>query len=519
MASSTATRTYKDALNLLSQLQSNKAVTNLFSPSPTTGAAVPAGDLNALAIPEMIAWLRRAGYTPSDLSALRCIHIAGTKGKGSTAALAAAILSHYSAATTASPAPVGVYTSPHLASVRERIVLDGEAISEAAFARYFFEVWDRMTEGAIKDGVVVPDGVAGGVEGPATKPFYFRFLTIMAWHVFLNEGVKSAVIECGIGGEYDPTNLLPPEAVTAAVVTQLGLDHVAMLGDTVEKIAWNKAGIFKKGMKAFTRKLPSSQEGVMNVLRERAREKDAVLVEISDEDVEAWGGVDGALLQGPFQKYNMALAVAAAREHVLQTGGQFEGEFGQAGYRLESMPSEFKAGLREATLRGRCEIYKDEDGIEWFLDGAHTEDSLAGIGQWFASKAAEQDAQRILVFNQQDRDSASLLRTLLTSTKAGIQSSSAKTFEYAVFTRNDEKPAAAGESDRDLLVQNAACEVMSDFEPETHASSQASVEASIELVRSYAKESRAKGKACKVLVTGSFHLVGPVIKSIEHVEC
>ena len=516
MASPTANRSYEHALDMLSQLQSNKAVTNLFSPNPATTG--PTDDLNALAIPEMQAWLRRAGYTPADLSALRCVHVAGTKGKGSTAALTAAILTQYAAATTPGSSPVGTYSSPHVASVRERIALDGKAIPKELFARYFFEVWDRLTEGAVRDGVVVPEEVGGGVEGPATKPFYFRFLTIMAWHVFLREGVRSAVVECGIGGEYDPTNLLPPEAVTAAVVTQLGIDHVAMLGDTVEKIAWHKSGVFKKGVTAYTRKLPPSQEGVMDVLRKRAEEKETRLVEISDEEVEAWGGVEGAALQGPFQKYNMALAVAAAREHILRTGGRFDGDFANSNYRLGSIPPEFEAGLRQAALRGRCEVYKDEYGVEWFLDGAHTEDSIAGIGQWFASMTAEPDTQRILVFNQQDRDSAGLLRTLLASATGGI-GSTARTFSHAIFTRNEEKPPADGEPARDLAVQESTCEAMREVEPRTQSSTQDAVETTVELVRGIAKESRAQGKSCKVLVTGSFHLVGPMIKSIEHVEC
>ncbi|KAK1764769.1 FolC bifunctional protein [Phialemonium atrogriseum] len=520
MASSPTTRTYEEALRLLSQLQSNKAVTNLFTPpTSTTTTTKPAVDLNALAIPEMHAWLRRAGYTPADLSALRCVHVSGTKGKGSVSALTASILTRWwqhqqqQQQQHVVVGPVGTYSSPHVASVRERIAVDGRPVDRETFARYFFEVWDRLSEAAVRE-----DGVAAGeAAGPSTKPFYFRFLTILALHVFVREGCRSAVVECGIGAEYDATNVLPEGAVTAAVVTQLGVDHVAMLGGTVEEIAWHKAGVFKRGVRAFTRGAGPGREGVMEVLRGRAAEKGAVLVEVDDAEVEAWGGVADAALQGPFQKYNMALAVAAAREHILRLGGRFDGEFAKDDYPLRSMPPEFEAGLREATLRGRCEVYVDGDGVEWFLDGAHTEDSLAGIGQWFASRAAGPDVRRVLLFNQQDRDPAALLPALLASSKAGI--GSARAFEYAVFTRNEEKMPAAGEPSRDLAVQTKACEVMRNFDPETRCVTQAAVEPSMELVRGFAREAKEEGKHCKVLVTGSFHLLGAVIKSIEHVEC
>ncbi len=203
--------------------------------------------------------------------------------------------------------------SPHVASVRERIMLGGQPIAKELFAHYVFDTWNRLSATARRErGGAVDAEPAGSYDGPATKPFYFRFLTLVAFHVFLSEAVRSAVVECGIGGEYDATNVLPPEAVTAAAVTRLGVDHVAMLGGTVEEIAWHKAGVFKRGVPAFTVRIPG-QDGAIRVLRERAVEKEAAgLVEISTENVEQWEGVPGARLGGAFQKYNMALAVAAA---------------------------------------------------------------------------------------------------------------------------------------------------------------------------------------------------------------
>ena len=120
---------YDDALRRLSQLQSNKTITNLFSNTDPNNAP-PTGDLNALAMPEMLAWLSRTGYTPSSLAAsgLRCVHVAGTKGKGSVSTLIASILTQYATPenTNTLGDKVGLYTSPHVLSVRERIQINGE---------------------------------------------------------------------------------------------------------------------------------------------------------------------------------------------------------------------------------------------------------------------------------------------------------------------------------------------------------------------------------------------------------
>ncbi|AEO69941.1 uncharacterized protein THITE_2096971 [Thermothielavioides terrestris NRRL 8126] len=588
---------YAAALARLAQLQSNRAVTSLFdkAPAPPAGtgtgsgtgtgtgsdtdkpAAPAAADLNALAIPEMLAWLRRAGYSGSSLAdaGVRCVHVAGTKGKGSVSALIAAILAQYGTARTGagtgagagteagdvqargvSVGPVGLYTSPHVLSPRERIVLDGEPLAPARFARYVEELWARFTRAARDEAAAAAarrggplgagssngDDAGGGggeaagglgslseaelaeLDGPATKPFYFRFLTILALHVFLAEGARSAVVECGIGGEYDATSalLLPPSdggdgAVSAAVVTQLGLDHVGMLGDTVEKIAWHKSGVFKPGVKAFTRRLPAAQAGVMEVLRARAREKGATLVEVRDEDVEAWGGVEGARLQGPFQKHNMALAVHAAREHLLRIGVRFEGRFGTDEWSLSDIPPEFVRGLKEASLRGRCEVFEDADGVMWHLDGAHTDDSLAGVGRWFAGRTRG-DSVRVLLFNQQERDPGPLLGALFAGAQAQQDTDGQPVFTHAIFTRNEEQKPADGE-ERDLSAQTKAAAAVRDLGTTTQVTVRDAVQTAVNEVRAIAAQARKDGKSCQVLVTGSFHLVGPVLKTISNVEC
>lgn len=503
------TPTYDNALHLLSLLQSNKTVINLFT------ASANSDDINASAIPEMTAWLSRAGYNPSDLSHLRCIHVAGTKGKGSTCAFTSSILRQYPEVA----GRVGTYTSPHLVTVRERICLDGEPISQDKFTTYFFELWNRLSDEARKTGDELPGGDELGADGPSTKPFYFRFLTLLAFHAFLREGIKSAVVECGIGGEYDSTNVLPPEAVTASVITQLGLDHVAMLGNTVEKIAWNKAGIFKKDVPAYTYQAGRPEnDSVLKVLADKARERATTLSPIDDKALQVWEGVHNPNLEGAFQKSNMALAAVASRRHLQTLGHKFEEPFfDNAGSpvpsKLGDMPQPFATGLQTAKLRGRCETIS-QDRIQWYLDGAHTQDSLIQVAKWYAGKIAEGDSIPVLIFQQQDRDSTALLQTLLDTLHEETKVPNRKIFHHAFCPTNEvhsfmRKP--------DMSNPRRNCDVVRQFCPFTAAIPADSISTALDMARNVmlgSKKSKDNFKV-QVLVTGSFNLVGPALRLLE----
>lgn len=486
-----SSRGYQEALDKLSSLRSNKATTQLFEKPKHAQKSSSSGkqDLNAAALPEMLQWLHRAGYSPSDLTRMRHIHVAGTKGKGSVCAYATSILRQYKT--------VGTYTSPHLVSPRERIAINGEAISQEVFCKAFFEIWDRFTEAAVRDGM---DGVRAA--GPESKPFLFRFLTILAWHIFLEQGIKDVVIECGIGGEYDATNVLPPRAVSAAVIAQLGIDHVAMLGDTVEKIAWHKAGILKPGVKGFTLNL-ASQPSVMDVLRCRATEKGAQLTELSTDDINRWGGVSG-ILRGDFQKNNQALALAAVREHL--------GMASEPTAVLDNLPDKMVLGLQKARLRGRCEVIR-QDGTEWLIDGAHTKDSLDEVAKWLA-QSIRPDEKVILVFNQQDRDANVLLEGLVGAVKRETRREN--TFVHALFTRNeDTKHLYQVSGDVDMSVQEGAATSMKALAPDCQTAVFDNLHDAIAQVRRLAADEKLVGGETKVLVTGSLYLVGGILRALE----
>lgn len=393
------TRTYSEALRLLDSLQSNRTVVSAVSDASR--------DMNQDAMPEMLEWTRKAGYEASDLRRLRCIHVAGTKGKGSVCAMIENILLQYrgenqqlTEGKRSQIGKVGLYTSPHLVTVRERIRIDGLPISEPLFARYFFDLWDRFSTPAATS--IVPD-----TQSSETKPAYFRYLTLLAFHTFMKEGVETAVVECGIGGEYDSTNILPPEAVTVTAITRLGLDHIGMLGDTVEKIAWHKAGIMKAGVPAYTvEQVPGAQE----VLASRAFEKDVTLQVVKRhpalEDLKLG-------LEGDFQKDNASLAIVVAGLH-LQTLGIIVQPT------QESISEEIRQGLETVKWPGRCEV-REDGNIQWLIDGAHTIDSIKETAKWFVKKVREADESlrpptaTMLIFNQQDRDARTLVKTLISA--------------------------------------------------------------------------------------------------------
>jgi len=293
-----------------------------------------------------------------DFNRLGLVHVAGTKGKGSTCAYVDSILNQYRL-SKGFPSKVGLFTSPHLIEVRERIQINLKPISQDSFAKYFFEVWDKLEESALSLG-----------EPVEAKPGYFRYLTLVAFHAFLRENVDAAVFEVGIGGEHDSTNIIDRPVATG--ITTLGLDHVELLGRTVDKIAWQKAGIFKKDSPAFS--VPQVDEA-MPVLFDRAKEKNCELTIVPIDDRMQTVKISP---DEEFQRKNASLAVSLAEEYLINHGMY-------AREASSPLPEEFKTGLEVVVWRGRCEIIV-QGTQTWYVDGAHTVDSLTVAGQW-VSKA------------------------------------------------------------------------------------------------------------------------------------
>lgn len=473
---------------------------------------------DAASIREMRGYLARIGYAPRDLDRLNIIHVAGTKGKGSTCAFVDSILARYHAHhPAAAPHKRGLFISPHLIAVRERIRINSAPVSEALFAKYFFEVWDRLEANA---------AVASDLAVPGSKPIYARYLTLLSYHVFLSEGVDAAVYETGIGGEYDATNIV--EHPLATGISTLGIDHVFVLGDTVDKIAWHKAGIMKKGSPAFAVEQVESAEGV---LRRRAEEKEVDLKVL---------GVDGRLEgvgirpDAVFQKRNATLAVALAETALGKLDEGFKRD-------SEKLPREFVEGLEEVVWRGRCEV-KEKEKVIWHVDGAHTVDSLKMAARWFVGEFAKRTdvGPKVLVFNQQGRTEAvdfldGLCNTVKKADPAG------KGFEHVIFCTNVTYAAtgykrgrfpvlfysllAANDPDfvnhqynpadiEKMTQQKVFADRWSELDPSANIMLIPSIEEALNKVRSLAEQETA-GRKVQALVTGSLHLIGGALGILE----
>lgn len=414
-------------------------------------------------------------------------------------------------------AKVGLYTSPHLRFVRERIQINGEPLSEEQFAQYFFEVWDRLEDAATAAGE--------DPKAPGAKPVYFRFLTLMAFHAYLSEKVDTAVIECGIGGAYDSTNIIEQPAVTG--ITSLGIDHVGMLGSTIGEIAWHKAGIMKQGVKCFT--TSSQPEDAKRVMEHVAQEKGSLLEYV---------GVDGPIasgeiklgLQADFQKVNASLAVAIATEWLNKQGYASAPDFDQ----------KIRRGLERVRWPGRCETRR-EPGIRWCIDGGHTLESIELAGKWFASQLVTTTSAsrasstplhpqpRFLIFNQQTRDAASLATALFRTLSTALEDS--HPFTHAIFCTNttfketgfrpDLVSVNINASDiESLKVQNNLATTWKAIDPTAQVEVVRTIEEAVALVRSYVVAHQSASKQDEedqvtALVTGSLHLVGGFLEVLE----
>ncbi|KAF8663430.1 hypothetical protein AX16_001000 [Volvariella volvacea WC 439] len=492
-----SSRTYADAVDCLNSLQSNAATLEAVRAS--------GGRSSAFAIPEMLEYLERIGYAPADLNALNVIHITGTKGKGSASAFTESILRR-----TKPDWKIGLYTSPHLVAVRERIRINGSPISESEFTRYFFEVWDRLQANQTRR-----------LSETSLMPGYFRFLTLLAFHSFLRLGVNATVLEVGVGGTYDSTNIVPKPFVTG--ITALGIDHVNVLGRTITEIAWQKGGIFKKGVPAFTVQQPHD---ALEVLRQRA-------IELESSDFTVVPQVPGLSdlrlgLAGAHQIQNATLAVHLARSFLQSTGTDAQSD---------PLPASFIQGLQDTRWPGRCQTVVDprNSNLTWYLDGAHTVESLTCCAEWFAdlgvglSRGTSSRTRRVLVFNcTSGRSGGAFLSTIYNVIVArlqifGVSEAPENFFEHVIFCTNvtyadghfkgDLTTMAIPERDLSTLrVQRELAEAWSTIVP-NFPQTNIHVFPSIEhALREVHRLKDTTTDPVQVLTTGSLHLIGGIIE-------
>lgn len=410
--------------------------------------------------------------------ALRCVHIAGTNGKGSTAVMVAEI-------ARAAGLRVGLYTSPHLVRFHERIVVDGQPIRPEELAEAFEAVHAAVQAVA-----------------PEEPPTQFEFATAMAlWHLARCR-VDLAVVEVGLGGRLDATNVVVPEL---AVVTPVDLDHTQVLGGSLAEVAWEKAGILKPGVPVV---LAPQLPPALDVLARRARELGCPLYRV----VEATGcqnsRTDGGGERPPWWSFRFApaeLTLSGSRFDLtgpdgLAWGGLYVGLAGhhqvqnaataaavawvlsERGWPLDE--GAVRAGLRSPPWEARLQVLRRDPLV--LLDGAHNPAAARAVGT--SLKALLGRLPRVLVLGMlAEKDVEGILRELVTPGSMVI----------ATRARSSRSPAVDPASLAALAVARGAAAAVA-VEPPG-----AAVRLAVEAGRRWGP----------VLVAGSLYLAGEVLAS------
>jgi dihydrofolate synthase/folylpolyglutamate synthase len=337
----------------------------------------------------MSALLDLCGHPELDIPA---VHIAGTKGKGSTAAMTAAMLQ-------AAGYRTGLFISPHVHRFEERMTVNGEGPTPAELAELYTEVHQLVQR--LED------------RGPDWSPTFFEVTTTLAWLFFARRGAELAVLEVGLGGRLDATNVCRP---LVTVVTSISHDHTHLLGETLEQIAREKAGIIKTGVPVVSGVREEPARGVIGAV---ARERGAALLQLGDDlclselSYAASPDADGlpraklnvatpwrvhagveAPLPGRHQACNAALALAAVDS--LAAGG------------FPVAPEAIRAGLAAVDWPLRIEVLGRRPLV--VADAAHNEASIAAMLATLRGLAVR---RRVLVFGaSRDKHVDDMLRLI-----------------------------------------------------------------------------------------------------------
>jgi dihydrofolate synthase/folylpolyglutamate synthase len=390
------------------------------------------------------------------------LHVGGTNGKGSVAAI-------WSAALSAAGHRVGLYTSPHLCSYRERFRLDGKPVTEVELAAAAAQIYDAVE--------------AGGLT-------FFEASTVLAFQLFAARGVDVAVVEVGLGGRLDATNVVEP-VLTA--ITNVALDHTEYLGESLAEIAAEKAGIIKAGVPVIVGEVRAEPLALLEAAADRAG---AALIAVPPPsapdlrldgggsrvnlETEAWGRLELKVpLPGPHQAHNAALAVRGLER--LPVG-------------LRPDRPAVTAGVAGVRWPGRLQVER-RDGRTWIFDVAHNVAAAEAMAAGVTALSPPRPVVAV-VGMMEDKDVEGVLRVLAPRVEGMIL-----TDPPSVPPGRRWDPAAASE----LLRSGAAgssgfVAVESDFRRALH---------------------RARGLAAtgSLLVTGSHHTVGDALMAEGFPPC
>lgn len=278
---------------------------------------------------------------------IKVIHVAGTNGKGSTAKMMAKALSK--------KVKCGIFTSPYMVKINEEISINGTDISDEDFCRLI----DRVRP------------VAEKFDQEGFHITYFEFLTAMVYLYFYEKNVDVAVIEVGLGGSLDSTNII--KSPLASVICSISLDHMNVLGSTIQEIAANKAGIIKKNRPVFV--YPQTEIEAFNVIKAKACKEDAELLELKKTDIKIKNVTKAGnvfdyksyedvktSLRGKHQIYNAGLAVMVL-------------DYFKEDFNLSS--EDIKSGIFETYNPGRLDLVSTNPKV--LLDGSHNKESIDAL--------------------------------------------------------------------------------------------------------------------------------------------
>lgn len=385
---------------------------------------------------------------------IKSAHVVGTKGKGSTVAMLSGLL-------RGSGLKVGMYTSPHIMDVRERISVDGSPIGETAFTRLIAEV------------------AAAAKKPKVGEPTYFEMVTAVAFLYFVEEAVDIAVVEAGLGGRLDATNILHPEVIG---VTNISLDHMELLGKTVDRIAAEKAGVFKQGVPVISSPQRPSVDGVLRAAAEKSQApfsttgKEHVFSYRFESSREAGPHTRICLttptshfehvrapMMGDHQAVNCALALGML--DVLKTRG----------FAIDDRKS--VDGLAGVSLPGRMELIREAPRV--LVDGAHNAASVDALMRAIGQNIPY-DSMVIIFGCQRDKDIPGMLRHI----RIGA--------DKVIFTTTG-SPRSADPTElaaRFTEMSSKMCQVADDLQD------------------AFSIAARAVSRDDLICVTGSFYLVG-----------
>lgn len=395
---------------------------------------------------------------------VKMVHVGGTVGKGATAAMIASILQGCGYG-------VGMYTSPHVTDIRERITINGQMIGRSEFTELMRQI-------------------AAVAEKLDFQPTFFELMTALAFKHFAEQAVDVAVIEVGLGGRLDSTNIIKPEV---SVVTQIDYDHTHILGRTLDKIAREKAGIFKPGVPAITCEQPRDAEAALKL----AAEEIGANLRIINKDIEfsfRFGASDElgphtrvclitetsqfmhlpVPLPGEHQAINCAMALAAV--------DALKG----CGFNIPE--AQLHEGLAKTSLPGRMELVWNRPRI--LVDGAH---NAAAVGALMRCVGAHvpYDSMVCIFGCCEDKDIPAMLEKV------------ALGGDKVIFTRAKGNPRAADPDElyREFAEQSGKMSQVARTLPEA-----------LDLA------SRAVGRDDLICITGSFYLVGETKKYLAELE-